>query len=594
MELSELDTRSSAKDSLLAQRDAEIAALREKLAKDAETAASEITKLNSEVYLLHRELEEILERIREETRRKYLAENAKKEGKKTERSRQTTFSDRLAWAIRENKDASDFLGALKKKSGPLQRRRPHAVFHRERFKAIHAVLESDKMLYSAKEGEKTKGEISLAKYEKAVAVSTLPTNFTFRLVPYEEKDEGNAIFEFKCSPEENSYDDRVIKNWFYEVNRRIALIRYIKHVTENNLGTFIKELLDFICDDTRSALVVDDKIIGVAEALTILKPALMWRPGFKRLALRNLALNDALVPTICEILRENDGLEHIDLSDNMITAEGAALLADALSMNHTLQRLDLSNNQLKAAGVAKLSAALFSARTLLEVNFSGNQVSDEGVVAFCAGLRGSAEKFKSPHFFPSIQLKFNLIGDDGARAIAQLLRENNTITEVELDRNVITDAGMEALCDALQQPGSALASLSLASNQLSTKGALALSEALVKKRGDFTVDLSGNSLITRKGIHGILAKEEITFDYLLFKIRKKDVKAGTRRGSILETMATAAAAAPTAGSVAAAAAAAVNAALNPTSPVNETKSTSATAAYAAIAAAASPTAKDAK
>ena len=61
----------------------------------------------------------------------------------------------------------------------------------------------------------------------------------------------------------------------------------------------------------------------------------------------------------------------------------------------------------------------------------------------------SQAKHGDPHFFPSIELSANKIGDLGCRALAKLVGKNNTITTLSLSSNMITDKGVGLIVEAV-------------------------------------------------------------------------------------------------------------------------------------------------
>jgi Ran GTPase-activating protein (RanGAP) involved in mRNA processing and transport len=107
------------------------------------------------------------------------------------------------------------------------------------------------------------------------------------------------------------------------------------------------------------------------------------------------------------------------------------------------------------------------------------------------------EANKKPHFFPVLELEENQVGDEGAEAIAVLIEKNKTVSEIRLTENFVSDSGAESFARVLGQKH--LFVLSLASNQITTKGATALASAVQSLDRQLVIDLSFNKLVGRSG-----------------------------------------------------------------------------------------------
>jgi len=243
----------------------------------------------------------------------------------------------------------------------------------------------------------------------------------------------------------------------------------------------------------------------------------------------NVALDDKGVQVLAEIVKENNYIKRLELPNNLIGGEGASYLFQALKLNGSLERLSLDHNNLKDDGVLKIASALPWHPDLTELSLANNNIGDDGVQGFCVQFVASkAKNTGKEHTFPKIDLRNNNIGDRGAKAISQLISDNQSITEVNLDHNIIGDDGVIAIAANLSLPSCHVRSLFLAHNQMSSKGVMALSDAFGKISGEFTVDISDNKLVTLQGITSIvMANASVKLNYSLFKVSKKDNKTPT-------------------------------------------------------------------
>ena len=68
----------------------------------------------------------------------------------------------------------------------------------------------------------------------------------------------------------------------------------------------------------------------------------------------------------------------------------------------------------------------------------------------------SQAKHGEPHFFPSVELSANKIGDLGCKMLAKLVNKNHTITTLALSSNLITDKGLGYIVEAVSTPRTVL------------------------------------------------------------------------------------------------------------------------------------------
>jgi Ran GTPase-activating protein (RanGAP) involved in mRNA processing and transport len=92
-----------------------------------------------------------------------------------------------------------------------------------------------------------------------------------------------------------------------------------------------------------------------------------------------------------------------------------------------------------------------------------------------------------------LNLYYNSIGDDGAKAIAEALKDNTVLTTLYLGYNSIGDDGAKAIAEALKV-NTVLTSLDLRSNLIGDDGAKAIAEALKDNYVLTTLDLDNNRI----------------------------------------------------------------------------------------------------
>ena len=109
------------------------------------------------------------------------------------------------------------------------------------------------------------------------------------------------------------------------------------------------------------------------------------------------------------------------MSYNQLGSEGVTYVAEALKLNGTLNCLYLRNTNCDNEGVAALADMLHSNKTLTKLF-----ISNENLIG---GL--------------------NIIGKNGAVALASALQVNNSLKELHLTCNCIKDEGLKCLKEAL-------------------------------------------------------------------------------------------------------------------------------------------------
>ena len=133
------------------------------------------------------------------------------------------------------------------------------------------------------------------------------------------------------------------------------------------------------------------------------------------------------------------------LNDNFITAEGAAMIANALYKNTTLEELNLWNNQVSDSGVQSLSQALVNNSVLRSIGLGQNRISD-------VGAEHLAKMLKTNTTLTRLWLFHNEIGDRGVKALADVLANDNQSLQwfdLRLNKSV-TDSSFDSLCHMLK------------------------------------------------------------------------------------------------------------------------------------------------
>ena len=136
---------------------------------------------------------------------------------------------------------------------------------------------------------------------------------------------------------------------------------------------------------------------------------------------------------MAEMLARNDNLEELSLSHNPLGSDGVTWIAEALESNKGVKHLYLKNTDCDDEGAAALAKMLSINKTL------------EGLY-LCGRHTTAYDNYNRP-------LPQNNIGDEGATALADVLKEHNSSLKVlHLCRNKrITGKGLRKLTETVQK-----------------------------------------------------------------------------------------------------------------------------------------------
>lgn len=111
---------------------------------------------------------------------------------------------------------------------------------------------------------------------------------------------------------------------------------------------------------------------------------------------------------------------------------------------NTLKKIGLCFMDISDEGAEALAEILKSNNTIKVIDILRNEIGDKGIIAL-------ADALKVNNTLKMIGLYGNKIGDKGAKALADTLKDNNnTLMEIDLRNNKIGDDGIRALTDMLK------------------------------------------------------------------------------------------------------------------------------------------------
>ena len=229
----------------------------------------------------------------------------------------------------------------------------------------------------------------------------------------------------------------------------------------------------------------------------------------------NKGLNDNDIAVICHGISNVKNLDFINFSNNRISGIGCEVIADLLNNNDNILHLDLSGNGgIGSAGIKNLSNGFAH---LLELNLSRCKINNDSAVLLCNGLI-------SNHAMESLSLANNEISDRGAKEIGKMLPRHTNLRDLILKWNIIGNAGAAAIAYGLRDSHCKLESLDMSFNAFGgaihvDNPALEFSQALFTNKNLHHLNLAHNRL-TRHDIYIILRRIDLDNDTLLSIHRK--------------------------------------------------------------------------
>ncbi|KAL0241297.1 hypothetical protein GEMRC1_006532 [Eukaryota sp. GEM-RC1] len=172
-------------------------------------------------------------------------------------------------------------------------------------------------------------------------------------------------------------------------------------------------------------------------------------------------------------LKQNDGINLKNVVDfNLLTSQVKKVLL-GIEQN-LITTVDLDNfgndDHIGDDGAIALATLLRQNYSITVIDLGCNSITSRGVIAL-------AESLKVNSSITEINLGYNSITADGAFALAKMLKVNSTITKVNLEKNSIGPEGAIALAEALKVNCSLLW-INLWDNSIGDQGAIALATAL--------------------------------------------------------------------------------------------------------------------
>lgn len=223
---------------------------------------------------------------------------------------------------------------------------------------------------------------------------------------------------------------------------------------------------------------------GIIECIPEISEGLENNKSLVSLNLGGNYLSPSHITTLIQSLKKTQ-LLLLDLSDNLISNEGCASIAEILALDFSLEQLFLHNNNISFKGCKSIFGALYSNYNLKKLDLSCNPL----------------------HYFPtdiSYALENNTclkdcnfsdcsLTKEAINYLGKILIKNKGLEVLNISSNSIEDLWLQVLCNSLEK-NFILKSLNLSKNRIKNTGAKLLSEALKLNQSLIELNLKENAI----------------------------------------------------------------------------------------------------
>ncbi|CAJ1957392.1 unnamed protein product [Cylindrotheca closterium] len=194
-----------------------------------------------------------------------------------------------------------------------------------------------------------------------------------------------------------------------------------------------------------AATTADHPLVNGAQSSHLPGPVTISRPLHDEYGIRSS--RESVLQRLSEALLRRS-LTKIDLSQRSLMSSDARLVRMALSQNENLTVLKLGYNNLCDSGVTTLAAGIAVHRSLVLLDLGFNNVGDIGASALAHALQQAAVRFNGGTVH-TLYLAGNMIGEDGALALADFIRQGSRLSKLFMTGNRIGAGGVSAIAESI-------------------------------------------------------------------------------------------------------------------------------------------------
>lgn len=207
----------------------------------------------------------------------------------------------------------------------------------------------------------------------------------------------------------------------------------------------------FVC--LMKNLVGHQDVVRLEWALVLNRQPLTLKPLLPMLAANNVELtqlvldvsdshrhfDDVTARLVCDALRHNTTVRHLQITNSKISVVGAKFLADILSFNRYIRVLDLTSNPLADGGVDIAKAVTWNT-SLTQLILKNTSLTLDGAAHFADMLKENATLLE-------LDLSYNSSIGGAGKMLLQALNHNNVLIDLNLEGCGISPEVIDDLAD---------------------------------------------------------------------------------------------------------------------------------------------------
>lgn len=182
------------------------------------------------------------------------------------------------------------------------------------------------------------------------------------------------------------------------------------------------------------------------QTLTSLMNHLESNKESQTLSLAYASVGDDGIGEVARFLRDNAFVKYLDLRGNNIQAKGAVVLANGVKLNRSLRSLNLKWNCVgkDSTGVQAMCDVLKSNMTISHLDLRNNRVNN-------VGAKYIGEMLMANTTITHLDLSWNDLGVDGGLALLDGLKHNNTLVDCQLSGSKVGEETLHEVAFLLRR-----------------------------------------------------------------------------------------------------------------------------------------------